>query len=266
MDKTIIILGTGDTMRFTDFKADEVYGVNGAYTVPNAMPIRLRHYFKMDKLFIADTLFSHEQGSLNFDINAINKFAEKYNCTIYSLNKMVLGKYKMNCKKLPADKLIEYFGSGYFTDTVCYMIAYALYENSYLAQSPEGVIRPELSCHLTIRLAGIDMCTTREYAQSKGGVEHWLGIARGMGCEIDNGRSPTILVNSFGVSYGYWHKLRFPKKQYDIMGIMDGKEPTEEDYDKMAEKLRMEENEKGNKDTGKEWKLDDKPGEPVHNN
>jgi len=243
--KSIIILGTGASSRFCDFRSDEIWGVNGTYTIPHIMPKKFKKFFRTDKLFMTDSLFSHEEGTLNFDIKAMNRFAKKYNCQMFTLNKLKLGKYEMNATQYPYKALTEYFGSEYFTDTICYMIAYALYTHSHLAINEDGVVKPDLDVPLKIRLFGIDMSTTREYQQSKGGVEFWLGIARGMGCEIENVQGSVILRSSLGVPYGKWNRLRISKKKYDPLGLMSGKEPTIEEANKLAEKLRKEEETQG---------------------
>lgn len=236
MAKTIIILGTGASLRFCDFKADEIWGVNGTYTTPNAMPEQHRDKFWMTKLFMTDTLFSHEQGSLNFDIIGLNAFAEKTKCEIISLNKIKLGKHILKTKPYPYNKIVRYFRSDYFTDTICYMIAYCLYTHSYLAQSPHGVIRPELKEPLKIKFFGIDMSTTREYSQSKGGVEYWLGVGYGMGIEFENVQGSTILMHPLGVPYGKWDLMKKNVKKnapsVDPAGVMAGKNLTEKEQEK----------------------------------
>jgi hypothetical protein len=197
----------------------------------------------MDKLFAADTMFSNETGSLNFDVEDINKWAKEQNCEIISQNKMVLGKHKLNAKQYPFKKISEYFGTEYFTDTVCYMIAYALYIHSHLAENPNHAIRPELEYPLRLKLFGIDMITSREQKQSKPGLEFWLGIARGMGCEIEVAPGGIILQNTYPVPYGHWSKMRIKKKLIDPLGLLSGKEPTTNQADAMYKKLKKEENE-----------------------
>lgn len=275
MEKTIILLGTGASMRFCDFKSDEIWGVNGAYTTPQAMPEKHREKFWMSKLFMGDTMFSFETGTLNFDIDAMNKFAEKYNCEMISLNKMKLGKHVLNAKRYPYNNIIHYFGSELFTDTVCYMIAYALYTHSHHAISPHGVVRPELDCKLRLKLFGIDMVTTSEYKQSKGGVEHWLGVARGMGCEITNAPGSAIFSNPYDVPYGHWHRIKWIKKEYDPMGLIGKqldplglkerlKPPTVEEADALYKKMKEAENEQNSGTTNEEWCEGNQSGVPVY--
>lgn len=223
-----------------DFKGDEIWGVNGIYTTPNAMPPKLKPSFWLTKLFLTDSLFAHENGALNFDIIGINKFAEEYKCELISLNKIKLGKYTLKAKPYPYSKVVNYFKSDYFTDTICYMIAYALYTHSHLAKSPEGVIRPELKQPLKIKFFGIDMSTNREYNQSKGGVEYWLGVGYGMGIEFENSEGSVIMMHPLGVPYGKWELMKKTTKRnikkIDPMGVMSGENITNEEQEKFWKK------------------------------
>lgn len=264
--KTIIILGTGPSMVFCDFKADEIYGVNGTYTMPNVMPAEHKDKFWMSKLFMGDTLFSFETGSLNFDIEGMNKFAAENKCEMYSINKLELGKHVLNAKKYPYKRITTYFGCELFTDTVCYMIAFALYKHSYLAANPAGVVRPELSEPLALKLFGIDMTTTSEYKQSKGGVEHWIGVGRGMGCEITVAPRSAIMSNPYSVPYGCWYRLKWKKKDYDPLGLMSGNVvETTKQADGIERKMREKEDAEGTGTTDQEWCEGNQQRNPVRN-
>lgn len=204
--KSIAILGTGDSLRLTDFSQTEVWGVNGVYTVERSVPDKFKDKIKIDKLFMTDFIWSYE-GNLNFHIGDLHDFAEKYNCELITLNPMQLGKYRLKAKKYPYKQIHEYFQTEYFTDTIAYMIAYALYTHTYLAENEKGVIRPELEMPLKIELFGVDMGTSWEYLVSKGGIEFWLGIARGMGVEVALPNLSTILAHPRGHRYGTRPKL-----------------------------------------------------------
>lgn len=224
--KTIVITGTGASITQCDFVGDEVWGVNGCYTIVNVMPEKYKPKFRMDKLFITDHVFSNEDGRLNFDVEEINEFARKHNTEVLTLHQMKLGKHVLISKRIPYKQMCKYFGYVYFTDSICYMIAYALYTNSHLAQSADGVIRPELKVPLALHLYGIDMCTSREYAQSKGGVEHWLGVARGMGCEVIVSKGSAIMAHPMGVPYGWEKERKLDMKVIDPFGLLKGNKPT----------------------------------------
>lgn len=217
--KTIILLGTGESSKSCDFK-DEVWGVNGAYTIYFNIPPHLKKHWRLDKLFMTDYLWS-EIGNLSFHIEELNKLAKEWGYKIVSMRRFKLGKDALNCEIYPYDKIVSYFDCDYFTDTITYMIAYALYKNSYLTTSEKGVTRPELKRPLKFRLFGIDMSTTIEFSVSKGGIEFWLGIARAMGAKIEISFGSVILANPRGMPYGFRRELSFAN--IDPLNIMGWK-------------------------------------------
>ncbi len=218
--KSIIILGTGGSARLCDFRATEVWGVNGAWTMKDVLPEKDRETFRMVKLFMTDYLWSSE-GVMNFDIVAMNKFAEENNMKMYTLHRHKIGRYKINATELNYKKIVDYFGSDYFTDTITYMIAYALYTHTVLAKNEDGVIRPELTQPLKLLLFGVDMATKIEYACSKGGIEFWLGQARAMGAEIFVAQGSVILAHPRGIPYGW--KFKINKNIIDPENILGDK-------------------------------------------
>ena len=218
--KSIAILGTGDSIRLANFAQTEIWGVNGAYTVERSVPKQYKDKIRMDKLFFTDFLWSYE-GNLNFHIADLHDFSQRYNCELITLNHMQLGKHRLKAKRYPYKQINEYFQTEYFTDTITYMIAYALYTHSYLAQNEEGIVRPEINTPLRIEFFGVDMGTNWEYLVSKGGIEFWLGMARGMGVEIVLPNLSTIMSHPRGYRYGVRPKLDI--RLYDPFNIMGDK-------------------------------------------
>ena len=225
MSKRIIILGTGATCVYCDFgwkdgKSDpdvEVYGVNGAYTIPKIMPPDIRNQFKMDKLFMTDYTWS-DTGTLNFHPGEINEFAKTYGTQIVSLHPHKIGKHVIKDTRYPWRRICHKFHNNYMTDTICYMIAYALDKYTVEAKNSNGVVRLELTEPLTIALYGVDMATTLEYYISKCGVEFWLGQAFALGCEITITNGSVIMMHPRGVMYGFRPKQDLSK--IDFFGIL----------------------------------------------
>ena len=56
---------------------------------------------------------------------------------------------------------------------------------------------------ITMDLRGRDMITTKEYEMEKGGVEFWVGIAKGVGCEVEIGMGSAVCQTKTGVPYGF---------------------------------------------------------------
>ena len=87
----------------------------------------------------------------------------------------------------PLQAVIDRFGVDYFTSTVDYAIALALYEG-----------------FTEIEFYGINMVYESEYEYQKPGAEYWIGRAQGMGVNtIIHGEHSSILKTRDGLLYGY---------------------------------------------------------------
>ena len=229
LSKSIIILGTGNTCVYCDFgwkdgKLDpdsRVYGVNGAYTIPQIMPPDLRDKFRMHKLFMTDYTWS-ETGTLNFHPDDINNFSAKHGTQVISLHPHVIGKHSMNEKRYPYRRICAKFHNNYFTDTICYMIAYALDQYTVEAISAKGTRRLELTEPLTLRFFGVDMCTTLEYYLSKCGIEFWIGWAFSLGCEVQITNGSVLMMHPRGIPYGF--RLKKGQPAPDLFGMLRANE------------------------------------------
>lgn len=97
----------------------------------------------------------------------------------------------------PLREIVKKFGITYFSNTVCYMVAYAVYI---------GVKQ--------LDLYGINMDYGSEYEHEKGGLEFWLGFAMGKGIKVKvHGEKSMVLktkvsrhtkaISKDGNLYGY---------------------------------------------------------------
>lgn len=94
-------------------------------------------------------------------------------------------------KPFPLKECVEKFGLCYFTNTISYMIAYALMHGAK-----------------ELNLYGINQASSSEYFYEKCGVEAWLGVALGMGVKVTiHGDKSEVFANKarFGgtILYGY---------------------------------------------------------------
>lgn len=142
-----------------------------------------------DKLFIMDVLDEKPMvvagiSNLQDVVNRINK-----------LKVPLIAPYKYEeiplSEEFPLERCVKEFGIPYFSNTISYMIAYALLE---------GIKE--------IDIYGINQASSSEYFYEKAGVEYWLGIAVGRGVKITiNGASSELLTNKArfggGILYGY---------------------------------------------------------------
>jgi hypothetical protein len=162
-EKTIYVLN--------DYVHKEKYGINP------------------DKLFIMDILDEKPgvvSGSENLGtiINKINQ-----------LRIPLVAPFKYEeiplSEAFPLEESVKEFGIPYFTNTIAYMIAYAL------LQKPEE-----------IELFGVNQAGSHEYTEERGGVEYWLGVANGRGVKITiNGKDSQLMKykGRYGnnILYGY---------------------------------------------------------------
>lgn len=91
----------------------------------------------------------------------------------------------------PLKRCVEEFGEPYFTNTICYMIAYAI-----MAGAKE------------IQLFGVNQAGSHEYNEERGGVEYWIGQALGRGIQvIINGNKSQVMKfkgrTGMNILYGY---------------------------------------------------------------
>lgn len=87
----------------------------------------------------------------------------------------------------PLKEIISYFGTDYFTCSIDYILAYAIYRG-----------------FKKIDLYGVNMHTDSEYAFEKPGVEFWIAMAMGKGLKIKvYGDASEILKTKNRKLYGY---------------------------------------------------------------
>lgn len=87
----------------------------------------------------------------------------------------------------PLEQIQVFFDTDYFSNTVDYAIALAIYEG-----------------YEEINLYGVNMEMDSEYAYEKPGVDFWCGVAKGKGVKMNvHGQRSTIMKTADGFLYGY---------------------------------------------------------------
>ena len=170
--KEVIILGMGQTGTQCPYDA-EVWGVNRGFKKAR----------RLDKLFMTDMRFD-AFGDERFDFENLKRLK----CPIISLHSFK----ELKTVRYPYKEIVKRFKTNFFTCTICYMIAYALYKG-----------------YDSIRMYGVDMITSSEYKLEKGGVEFWVGLAKGMGAKVDISTGSAVCQTMTGVPYGF--KLKVDK-------------------------------------------------------
>lgn len=158
--KDLILLAKGATKNQCPFDGAEVWGVNDVGSSPE---------FKGKKI---DRIFTFDPRSPEFLAEARSV------APIWSWRDYADVKY-------PLDDVIKHFKSQYFTNTISYMIALAVYE---------GFTR--------IRMYGVDAPYGGIYFMEKSGLEYWIGRAQEAGIEVITAEGSDLLRTHDGLLYG----------------------------------------------------------------
>jgi len=186
--KSVIILGCGPTRIECKYHC-ETWGVNGVFSFANK---------RLDKLFMSDE--ETEVEACSYDLLQLVTVKPQLVLPIAYPKLQNLG---LPIEIYPIDAIIDKFQTRFFSNTIAYMLAYALLYTTTV-QGP-GDLRPRvIDGYNKIWFYGIDMMTNSSYIQEKGGVEYWMGIAQGMGVEVINTRGSATGKTWNGKMYGYY--------------------------------------------------------------
>lgn len=178
-----MILATGDGWQMAPKETEKVVMCLNDYIFME------KYGIQPDFLCIMDVLDEKPQI-----VSGVNNLGE----VISRINRMkvpLIAPYKYEeiplSEAFPLEECAKKFGPLYFSNTVAYMIAFAL-----------------LNGAKEIEIYGVNQASSAEYFYEKAGVEYWLGIAVGMGVKvIINGQKSELLGNKrrFGgnLLYGY---------------------------------------------------------------
>ncbi len=164
--KEVILLGHGPTRLQCPFDV-ETWSVNTS---------DLETYPRMDKVFVVDRITDKE-----FDFAGLAKLP----CIVSSIPYPEHPEWKVEL--YPIKEILNHFKTSFFSNAICYMIAYALYKG-----------------YSKIRFYGVDMMNSTSYLFEKGGVEYWMGIAHASGVPIINTKESATGKTIDGRMYGYW--------------------------------------------------------------
>ena len=176
--KEVIILGCGPTRVECKYHC-ETWGVNGTYGFAK----------RLDKLFMTDEVSEVEKTW--YDMLVIKKETKAF---VFPIAYPTFKNLGIPIEIYPMDEIIAKFKTRFFSNSIAYMIAYALYHN-----------------YERIYLYGIDMMTSTTYIQEKGGVEYWIGRAEQAGVEVINTKGSATGKTWNGKMYGYWGQLQEEK-------------------------------------------------------
>lgn len=130
--KEVVILGKGHTRILCPISHSNIWGVNDVFNIvnPEIMPSRI--YDLHDNRHLSDNWLRND------------KFRGEF----------------INKKNFPLKEILNTFNISYFTNSISYMIAHAIYER-----------------YDTISLYGVDMVQELEFIYERPCVDFWLGYA-----------------------------------------------------------------------------------------
>lgn len=202
--KHIVILGSGAGWHHCPFetygKETEVWGI--AKMILNKKFQEMEHS-RIDKLFNMDDLMNMQ----SFDPNSphrveysLDDFIKKINDSGSELITSYDYPEVKNSKEFPLKQIVELFGVFYFTNTICYMLAYALW----------------LDDVDKITFWGINQTGSIEYLRERRGVEFWIGLVSGMGIELHIEGPSALLKPDRKLLYGYNKTQKELKEEFNI--------------------------------------------------
>jgi hypothetical protein len=178
MTDTIYILGKGDGWREIENapKGSIIYGTNDAFL----RTPEVTHSFHMHDLkAFLEKPDTHSSTKLCIEHAKLKPEMEFYTIKPFPEIKQA--------KLYPLDEIIDHFKVCYFTSTIEYMIAFALWK---------GV--------KNLKLYGCNMSVKQEYIEQKPGMEYWVGRAVGMGVNVELQHQYTSLLKTKNsLLYGY---------------------------------------------------------------
>ena len=192
MEQELIILGMGLSRKYCPFDCKEVWGCNMGYRQI------LRDGGHYSKIFLAHgQVIRPGTKEKIFDWDEMNRIAEANKLEIINIHRV----HKLKHKMYPLKRIIKKFNCNYFSDTIAYILAYAIDQTTI---THKGKVKNTGKCYQHIRLYGVDMQTKDEYETEKGGIEYWIGYARGLGIKVENMGYPEscVLLTTTGQPYG----------------------------------------------------------------
>lgn len=180
--KHISILGKGNSGKICPFDADEVWGVNNVATQPEYAGKKIHRLFAFDESL--EPQYTDE----------MKKFAP------------IISFQKYKDIDYPLESILKEFNTRYFTNTISYMIAYAIY------------------CRVRkISVYGVDVSFGAPYAQENRGVEYWIGRAEQLGIEVYCPEKSHLLRTVYGNLYGeigHCNMLLYVHERINLINIL----------------------------------------------
>ncbi len=165
---------------------------------------------RCDKVFVTDKFFDRKY--LQVDLMKKAQKEKGFELILSSPPDEDYLKRELDWKLYPLDEIIERFPlTDYYGNTICYMIAYALWQGRNARHEPisdDAVSR--------IWFYGIDHLRADTYLYEKGATEHWMGIAAALGVPVINTDGSAVGKTFSGQMYGHWDGVDLKTKAQQI--------------------------------------------------
>lgn len=195
----IAICGTGSGWQLLPVQSDHTIYCLNDYVYAE------KYGVNPDVLFIMDVL--DEKPMVVAGMQNLGEVIQRVN----KMNIPLVAPYKYaeipKSEAFPLEEIEKEFGMPYFTNTIAYMIAYALLKGAK-----------------EIDIFGVNQASSSEYFYEKSGVEYWIGVANGRGVKITiNGGKSELLSNKArfggGLLYGFnqtYQEIKALKEKFGI--------------------------------------------------
>lgn len=188
--KKVAIVGCSQSKSLAPFDdpSFEIWGVNNLYPhIPRANRWFEIHYLSQDA---NGKYLRREQPEFRGQpveqyLTQLGEWAKSHNCPVYMQKEWNLVPTAI---QYPLQEILAAFG-GYFTNTVSYMIALAIYEGFE-----------------EIHVYGVDMAVDTEYHHQRPSCEYFLGVAAGRGIKVHIPAEADLLKTRF--LYGFQEPLK----------------------------------------------------------
>jgi len=178
MKKKLVIVGTApSSLHLAPYNDPdyEIWGLNGVYSyIDYANITNITRWFEIHSLEAHKKVYQDDSFFKGIEIPLVMQ--------------EVFTEYPTSVK-YPLDEILSRFSRKYFTNTISYMIALAIYEG-----------------YTDIIIFGVDMATNSEYQSQRPSCEYFIGYAEGLGIKVHIPDESDLLKTPF--LYGFENEKR----------------------------------------------------------
>lgn len=149
----------------------------------------------LDKIFLVHKQTIDFDGDPVFDWEEMNRLVDA-GVEIWNIHDIP----QLKAKHLDLNRLMEKFGTDYFSNSIAYMVAFAIDQS--VKSNGTGGWKLKEGGYTHLYMYGCDMHSDDEYKLERGGVEYWMGIGIGAGMKFWVHPESKLARNHSGKPYG----------------------------------------------------------------